>query len=313
MDARPLIADSLLPLLVSGGPSASPATLADWAAGNRDQLDNWLHQAGGVLFRGFDVQNVSEFRDIAAAIQPKLKAYVGGDSPRNRVADGVYTSTEFPPHVEIGLHNEMSYASWWPARLFFYCQTPAAQGGETQIADSRRVLANLDEAVRNRFADKGVLYEQHLRHAEGPAGPGKSWQETFETEDRAAVEALARDGGMAWEWTERGLRTSIHRSGIIEHPETGEPVWFNQANLWHAASESAKKWDAPPGELHHHARYGDGSDITAADLEAIQSAYERAELTFRWEAGDVLMLDNHLTMHGRKPFEGPRAVFVALA
>ena len=90
-------------------------------------------------------------------------------------------------------------------------------------------------------------------------------------------------------------------------------VWFNQANLWHAASESAKKWDAPPGEPHHHARYGDGSDISMGDLEAVDSAYRRAELTFPWEAGDVLILDNRLMVHGRKPFEGERAVFVAMA
>lgn len=313
MDARPLIEGSLLPLVVRGDAGATPAILADWAAENRPQLDDWLHRAGGVLFRGFGVKSVMEFREIAVAVRPELEAYVGGDSPRNRVADGVYTSTEFPPHVEIGLHNEMSYASWWPERIFFFCQTPAAKGGETQIADARRVLAHLDSTVRNRFDDKGVLYEQHLRHAEGSPGPGKSWQETFETEDRAAVEAHARDGGMDWEWTERGLRTSIRRAGIIEHPETGEPVWFNQANLWHAASESAKKWDAPPGEPHHHARYGDGSDIPTADLEAIEAAYQSAELIFPWEAGDVLLLDNRLAVHGRKPFEGPRAVFVAMA
>ena len=75
----------------------------------------------------------------------------------------------------------------------------------------------------------------------------------------------------------------------------------------------AKKWVASSGEPHHHARYGDGSDIPIADLLAVEQAYQQAELTFRWEAGDVLVLDNHLTVHGRKPFTGPRAVFVAMA
>lgn len=313
MDARPLIEGSALPLTVEGGGTATPTALAAWAAENRPQIDRWLHSAGGVLFRGFGLETVAEFREIAAAICPELAAYVGGDSPRNRVADGVYTSTEFPPHVEIGLHNEMSYASWWPERLFFYCQTPAAQGGETQIADARHMLALLDPAVRDRFAEKGVLYEQHLRHADGAPGPGKSWQETFETEDRATVETLAEDGGMAWEWTERGLRTALRRPGIVSHPKTGEPVWFNQANLWHTEMGGAKKWDAPPGEPHHHARYGDGSDIPIADLEAVEAAYAEAELTFPWQAGDLLVLDNRLAVHGRKPFEGPRAVFVAMA
>ena len=311
MDARPLIPGSALPLVVTG--AEKTADLKEWLAANRAQLEAWLQQAGGILFRGTGIRNPAEFHDIAIAIRPELASYVGGDSPRNRVADKVYTSTEFPPHVEIGLHNEMSYASWWPSKIFFYCQTPATAGGETQIADARRVLELVDGPVRERFAERGVLYEQHLRHAEGPPGPGKSWQETFESGDRSKVEAIVRNGGMDWEWTDHGLRTTIRRPGIVKHPDTGEPVWFNQANLWHAQMGGAKKWDAPPGEPHHHASYGDGSDIPIADLEAVERAYQEAELTFPWQAGDVLVLDNYLAVHGRKPFEGPRAVFVAMA
>lgn len=315
MDARPLVDGSLLPLVVNGDAKATPGVLANWAAGNRVQLDDWLHRAGGVLFRGFGLKSAEDFRDVAEAIRPELKAYVGGDSPRSRVADGVYTSTEFPPHLEIGLHNELSYSTWWPERVFFFCREPAVMGGETHIADGRRVLAELDQAVRERFADKGVLYIQHLHDSDGPPGPGKSWQETFETNDPQAVEAHARDGGMDLEWTESGLRTSIRRFGVIEHSETGEMAWFNQADLWHASMGGAEIWDANSGDQHphHHARYGDGSDIPIADLDAVRAAYRASEVVYPWEAGDVLMLDNRLAMHGRKPFEGKRSVLVTMA
>lgn len=315
MDARPLIEGSLLPLVVEGDAMATPDVLADWAARNRAQLDGWLHRAGGVLLRGFGLKSAGDFRAVAEAVRPGLKAYVGGDSPRSRVADGVYTSTEFPAHLEIGLHNELSYATWWPERLFFFCRVPAALGGETQTADGRRVLAQLDRAVRERFADKGVLYVQHLRDSEGPPGPGKSWQETFETNDSKAVEAHARDGGMDLEWTGSGLRTSIRRPGVIEHAETGDQAWFNQADLWHASLGGAEIWGAPSGssQTHHHARYGDGGDIPLADLEAVRSAYRASEVVTLWQAGDLLVLDNRLALHGRKPFEGARSVFVAMA
>ncbi|MDX1401452.1 MAG: TauD/TfdA family dioxygenase [Kiloniellales bacterium] len=304
-----------MPFLVEGEGKATPGMLADWAAGNRVQLDQWLHQAGGVLFRGFGVKTAEDFRGVAAAIRPELKAYVGGDSPRSRVAEGVYTSTEFPPHLEIGLHNELSYSTWWPERLFFCCRVPAAVGGETHIADGRRVLAELDEAVKARFADKGVLYLQHLRDSGSPAGPGKSWQETFETNDPQAVEAYARAGGMDMEWTEVGLRTSILRLGVLEHPVTGDMAWFNQADLWHASMGGAEIWEAESSDRHphHHACYGDGSEITIPDLEAVRTAYRACEVVYPWEAGDVLVLDNRLAMHGRKPFEGARSVLVTMA
>lgn len=315
MDARPLVDGSLLPLLVEGRGKATPVILADWVAANGIQFDDWLRRAGGVLFRGFGLQSAEDFRDVAEAIRPELKAYVGGDSPRSRVTDGVYTSTEFPAHLEIGLHNELSYSTWWPERLFFFCQVPAVMGGETHVADGRRVLAQLDHTVRERFADKGVLYIQHLRDSEGPPGPGKSWQETFETNDPQVVEAHARDGGMDLEWTEGGLRTSIRRFGVIEHPETGEMAWFNQADLWHESIGVAEIWNAKSGnqQPHHHARYGNGSAIPIADLDAVRSAYRASEVVYPWEAGDVLVLDNRLAMHGRKPYRGPRRVQVAMA
>ncbi len=315
MEARPLVDGSLLPLLVEGDAKATPVVLVDWVTDNRAQLDSWLHRAGGVLFRGFGLGSAEDFREVAEAIRPELKAYVGGDSPRNRVAEGVYTSTEFPPHLEIGLHNELSYSTWWPERLFFFCRVAAATGGETHIADGRRVLAELDQAVGERFADKGVLYTQHLRDAAGPAGPGKSWQETFETDDPQAVEMHAREGGMELRWTESGLRTSIRRPGVIEHPETGETAWFNQADLWHAAMGGAEIWEATTNdqEPHHHARYGDGSDIPIADLQAVRAAYRASEVAYPWEAGDVLVLDNRLAMHGRKPFTGKRSVLVTMS
>ena len=65
--------------------------------------------------------------------------------------------------------------------------------------------------------------------------------------------------------------------------------------------------------LGSHACFGDGTEIPIADLRAVRDAYRKAEVVFPWRAGDVLVLDNVLAMHGRKPFEGDRRVLVAMA
>lgn len=310
-----------MPLVVEpdGIEDGFPPVLASWAAGQRALLDEWLHRDGAVLLRGFGIESPEAFRTVVSAIRPDLQSYVGGDSPRTAVGDRVYTSTEFPAELEIGLHNELTYTRAWPERLFFCCLTAAPVGGETHIADGRRVLAELDADVRERFSEKGVIYRQHLRDADVP-GPGKSWQESFETSDRTQVERICGDQDMQVHWTRRGLRTALRNPGTIVHPVTGETCWFNQADMWHASFDTVKAREGAPGAdarddepLGCHACYGDGSEIPSADLNAVRAACKASEVLFPWQNGDLLILDNILAMHGRKPFEGERRVLVAMA
>ena len=315
MNVHPPFTGASLPLVAEpgGGIAGSPEALSIWAADERATLDGWLHRAGAVLFRGFGFADAATFRAFAEAVRPALRNYVGGDSPRHQVARQVYTSTEFPADLEIHLHNELSYAGWWPERLFFFCRIAAASGGETPLADGRRIYARMEPAVRRRFAERGIRYIQRLHDGNGPPGPGRSWQETFETAEAAAAEAHCRAAGASFAWTPRGLETTTAGPGVLTHPVTGEVCWFNQADQWHQASDGVKQRAGGAGEAACHATFGDGAPIAAADIAAVRAAYRACEVALPWAAGDVLVIDNRLALHGRKPFAGPREVLVAMA
>jgi len=321
MQARSAADEGSMPFLVEAqaDEGGRPDALASRVVEHRQDLDERLLQTGALLFRGYGISTVQAFHHVVSSLRPRLLGYVGGDSPRKAVGNRIYTSTEFPAYMEIGLHNELSYTNAWPESVFFCCLVAPESGGETHIADGRKVFAEMDPEVRERFSKRGVLYRQHLRD-DNEEGPGKSWQETFETTDRGEVERICSDQGLASCWTTRGLRTSLTNPSVLKHPRSGELCWFNQADLWHRSFDTVKAQERRTPRDDHgdemigsHACYADGSEIPITDLAAVRTAYRKTETRFPWQAGDVLMLDNVLAMHGRKPFDGERRVLVAMA
>src|SRR5207247_347105 len=65
--------------------------------------------------------------------------------------------------------------------------------------------------------------------------------------------------------------------------------------------------------LPFNTRFGNGDAIGADVVQAINEAYEANTVREGWQAGDLLLVDNLRTAHGREPFEGPREVVVAMA
>ncbi|MCT2581926.1 TauD/TfdA family dioxygenase [Actinophytocola gossypii] len=282
----------------------------------RDQVDKVLADTGVVLLRGLGVETPERFHEVVAHFGDPLTSYRGGNTPRSKVADGVFTSTEYPPEYEISLHNELSYAGEWPRRLFFSCLLEPATGGATPVCDGRALLGALDPEVRDRFVTRGVTYRQHLH---GGFGLGKSWQQTFETEDRSEVESFLTEAGLEFSWTDDGgLRTASTRPAVRTAPTTGETVWFNQADQWHPTNLPPAEREAlldlydDEADLPHSATYGDGSPIPASDLDAVRAAAKRHELAHPWHRGDVMIVENMLALHGRQPFTGSRRVLVSM-
>lgn len=298
------------PLVVE--PTAS-RDLAEVVDGDRDRVEDMLRTAGAVLFRGFAVGDADEFARVVAALSPATLDYVYRSTPRSSVTGGVFTTTEYPPAQEITLHCENAYQRQWPRRLAFCCLTPAATGGETPLADMRAVTAAIGEELVDRFAVRGVRYVRHYRpHVD------LSWEVVFQTTSRAELAEFCAANDIEHEWLDsQTLRTAQVSQGVATHPDTGERVFFNQAHLFHvsnlppeAAAALVNLFGAD--RLPRNAYFGDGGELDPADLDRVRAAFQNAAVTFPWQAGDVLLIDNMRMAHGRRPFTGTRKVVASL-
>lgn len=309
-----------LPLVVEAEPY-NPADLR--AAGF---IDLWLKEPeflrkaltahGALLLRGAPPINPSDFARFVREFSGKsLIDYAAGASPRVKLGDGVYTSTEYPSSISLSLHNELSYTYRYPSHLYFCCVRPAESGGETPLADSRAILKKIDKDVVRKFRSKGVRY---VRNLHGGAGSGYSWQEAFETDDRREVEAYCRAGGILFRWREDGgLTLNERRPATATHPLTGEEVWFNQAEGFHPSALDAETYEIfissmKEEEFRLNSSFGDGTPLSRPALDHIRETTLQEAAVFEWRAGDILILDNLLTAHGRMAFRGQRRILLAM-
>ncbi len=307
-----LCSTETLPLVVR--PQAGDFDLLSWVNDNRDFLESNLLGHGGILLRDFDIADALKFEQFVRALSPKLMDYLDQHTPRTRVTEAVYTSTEYPADHYIPFHSENSKNHVWPRKIWFFCLQPAASGGETPIADNRRVFQLLDRGIKERFISRNVMYVRNFGE-----GAGLSWQTAFQTEDKNVVEDYCRQARMEFTWKD-GNRLKLRHvcQAIATHPVTGETVWFNQAHLFHVAGLDKPVRESLCGlfkeeDLPSNAYFGDGSPIADSVIEEIRECFNQVAVTFPWQPKDLLMLDNMLVAHGRKPFTGERRVLVAMA
>ncbi|KTT39384.1 hypothetical protein RSA46_21130 [Pseudomonas oryzihabitans] len=293
--------------------SSADVDLKQWAHKESDVLEAHLKRSGALLFRGFGLNSSDMFEQAAKQLGGEPLPYVQRSTPRTEVKVGVYTSTEYPADQSIFFHCENAYATCWPERLFFFCEIPAAEGGRTPLADCRAVLKRLPEMIRKAFEHHGVIYRRRFR-----PGLGLSWQQVFAVDELDALERKYVPQGYRFSrGSHSELVADLAVPAMVTHPDTGEVAWFNHAALFHPAGLAEALGELAAGQDVSQLQavetlLGDGSAIPAEWIAQIRRAYVASSFAFDWQQGDLLMLDNRLTAHGREPFTAPRRILVAM-
>jgi alpha-ketoglutarate-dependent taurine dioxygenase len=302
------------PAVLSPQGSPSRQAAVAWLRDNGDAIRQRALEAGAVLLRGFPLSCPEDFDAAITAAGFKGMPYVGGAAPRREVvASRVLTTNESPPEEPIPFHHEMSQVPNPPAYIFFYCDVPPETGGETPIVLSNRVYQrfyDINPGFADRMEAQGARYVRVMPAQDDDSSPiGRSWRATFQADAREQAEGVMREAGMQWEWLDSGDLWTITRAlpAIRTDPRSQKKTFFNSVVAAYTG------WTDQRNDPKKAVRLGDDSPVDGDALSATADAMQQECVAFRWQKGDLLVIDNALVMHSRRPFTGPRRILASIA
>lgn len=311
------INDKAFPLTISASAEQSKMSrseLHDWVQENKALLHEKLISHGAVLLRGFPLNGAEDFEALLDQTDYRNMPYIGGAAPRNQVTSSrVVTANEAPPSEKIPFHHEMAQVPNPPGYIFFYCDVAPDEGGATSIlpsAEACRVFFELNPSFAEKVKSQGVRYTRVMPGETDAASPiGRSWRETFKAETKQEAEHEMAEAGMEWQWLDDDcVRTTTAVLPAIRHDdETQQDVFFNSLVAVYTG------WDDSRNIAKKAVTTADGDELDEGVMQSMIEEMDQLAVNFRWQPGDVLMINNHTVLHARQPYQGDRRILAAIA
>ena len=161
-----------------------------------------------------------------------------------------------------------------------------------------------------KFEDFGVIYNSIMPNGDDlNSGQGRSWQKTLGVNTKTAAEKEISRLGYSCEWIDKDCLAVTTR--VFQATKTltgGNKSFFNQVLAASLGWKNNSSLGLPP------VVFGNGDWIREESIRLMSDAARSLTLVRKWSEREILMVDNHRVMHGRKPFSGskPREVLVSL-
>ena len=267
-------------------PGRPYAVIAPSAGEALSALDPALIEAaykthGALLLRGFGA-DLDSFRRFARSL---CATAVINETPGRAVLD----AAEAIQGVDGGtnafaLHPELAREPWKPDAALFGCLSPPGTGGETTLCDGIALAAALPPPVRAGLEGRRLVHVMGvwpalLRFWFGTEAPSDA---LLADPPRPLPYRFWRlpDGRIAREFS----RPALHKPMFADGPAFGNFLLFARFNNGRGNFPLLDDLTPVPEEW----------------LQAIHTTGEALTAEVRWQAGDVLVLDNTRFMHGRR-------------
>lgn len=308
-------------------------------------LVNALQTRGACLIRG-DSQWVMRSVDqmqvtidkLATLLEQSYFNYQGGHAIRGAAVEAgthLYPSTYATHETVIPQHNELSYTNYLPRTAVFVCRKAPHENGQTPLTRNASITSqsgNLAKALKGKVKLRGVACS--TRNVEFGALLSQiktsvpelhhlafDFQTLFGSDRPEVIESYYRERGISFEWYDVNrdlIMYEVVTNPCIRDSRSGEDVYFSQLHYNGLIPEKIRSslnqfcGTSMANFLRSFGAHLNDYPVSPDLVAELNSAIEQNTVMFDWNAGDLLLVDNLRTMHGRNSFVGEREILVSL-
>jgi hypothetical protein len=288
----------------------------------KQRMEHTFQEEGLVYVRKTGFKGAKELRAVMDICEVQSMRYEGGANLRPHFPGSenvnVY-ETGAPRDAHLHYHHEMAYVKESCQWIGFMCLEQTKNPFKGSSFASHQLKATdylLETPLGRKLAEKGVCYVRKLpdrkffedNHLDTSI-VYNFWQTSMLTEDMGEAEAMANKKGLEVEWVDspvfgRYMVTKYYASAFEHCPHTDRNV------LYSSVADDYMWFDSWPGvvNLPHEERplklnFGDDSVMTRQEKQEFVDAYDNFGFPIPWEQGDVALLCNFRTAHGRPAYE----------
>jgi alpha-ketoglutarate-dependent taurine dioxygenase len=253
---------------------------------NRQEvIDSFLNHKV-LLFRGFETSN-DLFCRFSEQYGCNFYNYQAGAYDREKVdqKETLLSVTGGKQKFRVPFHGEMYYKKIRPQMLWFYCETPPLNNGETTICDAAELFQNLSPRVQKRFVENEIQYIRNYTR--------EQWEAIYQTKNLDHVKYVCKENDLVLTiQSDESIETIYTTRAVVEDTKTGTNLFINNI-LPVSAQQLARKKGS-------NVCFADGSKISIWTLFHLWRKSSSLEIKIPWQQGDIIMIDNTRVMHGRK-------------
>lgn len=283
----------------------------------REHMQHLFDTVGAVHLVNTNLHEFQKMQEVVGLLFPEKTDYEGGANKRIELEPNVY-DTGAPKEADLQYHHEMAYidasVKWLAFGALHATKNPLK--GCTFISENNGATERLlDTKFGQRLKEKGCCYIRKLPDQKyfidndlDQSIVYNFWQTSTGAEDMDEAAEIMRQKGLEVEWENSPI---FGRYMVTKYfVDTFEYDPYTDKNVCFASVADDYAWfDSWPGvkDLPHWERplklnFGDGEVMTREEKQFWVDCYDNNGIPILWEKGDIGIICNYRTAHGRPKY-----------